>query len=43
MIDFDFTSLVFAGLVAGITLDVILLRTLLAPPFRIWPTPKPGS
>ena len=22
---------------------VLLLRTLLAPPFRIWPTPEPGS
>ena len=38
------TSLVFAaGLAAGITLDLLLLRTLLAPPFRIWPTPEPGS
>ena len=44
MIDFDFTSLVFAaGLAAGVTLNVLLLRTLLAPPFRIWPTPEPGS
>ena len=34
------TSLVFAcGLIAGVTLDLLLLRTLLAPPFRIWPTP----
>jgi protein-S-isoprenylcysteine O-methyltransferase Ste14 len=44
MIDFVPTSLVFAaGLAAGITLDLLLLRTLLAPPFRIWPTPEPGS
>jgi protein-S-isoprenylcysteine O-methyltransferase Ste14 len=38
------TLLVFAcGLAAGFTLDLLLLRTLLAPPFRIWPTPEPGS
>ncbi|MFZ0397692.1 MAG: PEMT/PEM2 methyltransferase family protein [Methyloceanibacter sp.] len=38
------TYLVFAcGLSAGIILDLFLLRTLLAPPFRIWPTPEPGS
>lgn len=38
------TLLVFAcGLAGGITLDLLLLRTLLAPPFRIWPTPGPGS
>jgi protein-S-isoprenylcysteine O-methyltransferase Ste14 len=44
MIDTDLTSFVFAaGLVAGVTLDLLLLRTLLAPPFRIWPAPKPGS
>jgi protein-S-isoprenylcysteine O-methyltransferase Ste14 len=44
MIDLSFTSLVFAaGLAAGVTLDLLLLRTLLAPPFRIWPTPEPGS
>ena len=36
--------LVFAcGLSAGVILDLFLLRTLLAPPFRIWPTPEPGS
>ena len=36
--------LVFAcGLAAGIILDLLLLRTLLDPPFRIWPTPGPGS
>jgi protein-S-isoprenylcysteine O-methyltransferase Ste14 len=44
MIDFDYTGFVFAaGLLVGITLDLLLLRTLLAPPFRIWPTPEPGS
>jgi hypothetical protein len=44
MIDLSFTSLVFAaGLLAGATLDLLLLRTYLAPPFRIWPTPEPGS
>jgi protein-S-isoprenylcysteine O-methyltransferase Ste14 len=36
--------LVFAcGLAAGIILDLLLLRTLLDPPFRIWPTTGPGS
>jgi protein-S-isoprenylcysteine O-methyltransferase Ste14 len=40
----DYTHLVFAvGLVGVITLDLLLLRTLIAPPFRIWPTPEPGS
>ena len=44
MIDLSFTDLVFAtGLIAGATLDLLLLRTLLFPPFRIWPTPEPGS
>jgi hypothetical protein len=44
MIDFDITHLVFAaGLTAGVTLDLLLARTLFAPPFRIWPTPEPGS
>ncbi len=44
MIEFDYTSVVFAvGLIVGVTLDLLLLRTLLAPPFRIWPTPEPGS
>src|SRR6185437_8322596 len=44
MIDLSFTDLVFAtGLIAGVTLDLLLLRTLLVPPFRIWPTPEPGS
>ena len=38
------TLLVFAyGLTVGLILDLLLLRTLLAPPFRIWPTPEPGS
>ena len=38
------TLIAFApGLIAGVTLDLLLLRTLLAPPFRIWPTPEPGS
>jgi protein-S-isoprenylcysteine O-methyltransferase Ste14 len=32
-----------AGLLAGTILDLLLLRTLLAPPFRIWPAPEPGS
>jgi protein-S-isoprenylcysteine O-methyltransferase Ste14 len=44
MIDFSYTSVVFAvGLIVALTLDVLLLRTLLAPSFRIWPTPEPGS
>jgi protein-S-isoprenylcysteine O-methyltransferase Ste14 len=44
MDDFGITSLLFAvGLAAGVTLDLLLLRTYLAPPFRIWPTPEPGS
>jgi protein-S-isoprenylcysteine O-methyltransferase Ste14 len=44
MTDFVATNLVFAsGLAAGAALDLLLLRTLLAPPFRIWPTPEPGS
>ncbi|MEZ5827762.1 MAG: PEMT/PEM2 methyltransferase family protein [Hyphomicrobiales bacterium] len=44
MIEFDYTGVVFAvGLIVGVTLDLLLLRTLLAPPFRIWPTPEPGS
>jgi protein-S-isoprenylcysteine O-methyltransferase Ste14 len=44
MNDFVSTSLVFAAdLAAGATLDLLLLRTLFAPPFRIWPTPEPGS
>jgi protein-S-isoprenylcysteine O-methyltransferase Ste14 len=38
------TLFVFAcGLTAGVILDLLLRRTLLAPPFRIWPTPEPGS
>ena len=44
MTDFDVTSIVFAaGLAAGVTLDLLLLRTLLAPTFRLWPAPEPGS
>lgn len=44
MTDFVATNFVFAsGLAAGVALDLLLLRTLLAPPFRIWPTPEPGS
>lgn len=38
------TNVIFAcGLTAGLILDLLLLRTVLAPPFRIWPTPEPGS
>jgi len=38
------TNLIFAcGLTVGLILDLLLLRTFLAPPFRIWPTPEPGS
>jgi hypothetical protein len=44
MNEFAVTHLVFAaGLAVGATLDLLLLRTLFAPPFRIWPTPEPGS
>ena len=44
MNEFALTSFVFAaGIAAGATLDLLLLRTLYAPPFRIWPTPEPGS
>jgi protein-S-isoprenylcysteine O-methyltransferase Ste14 len=44
MTDFDYAHFVFAaGLIAGLTLDFLLLRTLLAPPFRVWPAPEPGS
>ncbi|MGI8851739.1 MAG: methyltransferase family protein [Methyloceanibacter sp.] len=44
MTDSDVTSIVFAaGLAAGVTLDLLLLRSLLAPPFRLWPAPEPGS
>jgi len=44
MNEFVVTHLVFAaGLAVGATLDLLLLRTLFAPPFRIWPTPEPGS
>ncbi|HEX7532084.1 MAG TPA: PEMT/PEM2 methyltransferase family protein [Methyloceanibacter sp.] len=44
MMNFDVTHLIFAaGLAAGVTLDLLLLSTLIAPPFCIWPTPEPGS
>jgi steroid 5-alpha reductase family enzyme len=44
MIDITYTHIVFAvGLAVGLTLNFLLLCTLLAPPFRIWPTPEPGS
>jgi protein-S-isoprenylcysteine O-methyltransferase Ste14 len=44
MNEFVLISFVFAaGLAAGTALDLLLLRTLLAPPFRIWPVPEPGS
>jgi protein-S-isoprenylcysteine O-methyltransferase Ste14 len=44
MNEFIVTHLVFAaGRAIGATLDLLLLRTLFAPPFRIWPTPEPGS
>jgi protein-S-isoprenylcysteine O-methyltransferase Ste14 len=31
------------GLAMGLALNALLLRTLLFPPFRIWPTPNPGT
>jgi protein-S-isoprenylcysteine O-methyltransferase Ste14 len=44
MVDPSFAYLAFAaGLVAGVTLDLLLLRTLTTPSFRVWPTPQPGS
>jgi len=44
MEEISYTHVVFAvGLVVGLALNFVLLRTLLAPPFRIWPTPEPGS
>jgi hypothetical protein len=44
MNDIVLTGLVFAAaLAAGAALDLLLLRTYLAPPFRIWPTPEPGG
>lgn len=44
MNEFVLTSFVLAaGLGAGAILNLLLLRTLFAPPFRIWPTPEPGS
>lgn len=44
MIDIGYTHIIFvAGLIVGLTLNLLLLRSLLAPPFRIWPTHEPGS
>ncbi|BAQ17961.1 methyltransferase family protein [Methyloceanibacter caenitepidi] len=44
MIDFSYTHAVFVvGLIVGITLNFLMLRTLFFPPFRIWPTPGPGT
>jgi protein-S-isoprenylcysteine O-methyltransferase Ste14 len=41
---FALTSFVVAaGLGAGALLNLLLLRTLYAPPFRIWPSPEPGN
>ena len=38
------TYVVFiAGLVAGAALNLLLLRTIFTPPFRVWPAPEPGS
>ncbi len=31
------------GLAMGLPLNALLLRTLFFPPFRIWPTPEPGT
>ena len=44
MVDPSFIYSIFAaGLVAGVALDLLLVRTLVSPGFRIWPTPEPGS
>jgi hypothetical protein len=43
MDEFVLTSVFAAGLGAGAILNLLLLRTLFAPPFRIWPTPESGS
>ena len=44
MIDLTYTHAVFVvGLIVGITLNSLMLRTLFSPPFRIWPTPGPGT
>jgi protein-S-isoprenylcysteine O-methyltransferase Ste14 len=44
MTEHVFTILLFAaGLAPGVALNLLLLRTLYAPPFRLWPTPEPGS
>ena len=44
MIDFTNAHSVFVvGLMVGITLNSLMLRTLFFPPFRIWPTPGSGT
>ncbi len=44
MVDLTYTHAVFVvGLIVGITLNVLMLRTLFFPPFRVGPTPGPGS
>ena len=44
MIDLTYTHSVFVvGLIVGITLNSLMLRTLFFPPFRIWPTPGSGT
>ena len=44
MVDLTYTHAVFVvGLIVGITLNVLMLRTLFFPPFRVWPTPGPGT
>lgn len=44
MIDLSYTHAVFVvGLIVGITLNFLMLRTLFFPPFRVWPTPGPGT
>jgi len=44
MIDFTNAHSVFVvGLIVGITLNSLMLRTLFSPPFRIWPTPVPRT
>jgi len=44
MIDLTYTHSVFVvGLIVGITLNSLMLKTLFSPPFRIWPTPGPGT
>ncbi len=44
MAHIDLAHILFAaGLAMGLPLNALLLRTLLFPPFRIWPTPTPGT